>query len=62
METYSLNKESAMPDVSSYDTPVRPIKPGDDLTSPADRAPAPRPAPVSFLNELRKILSGLSGR
>jgi hypothetical protein len=51
-----------MPDVSACDTPIRPITPGDDPTAPKDREPADRPAPASFINELLKILSDLSGR
>jgi hypothetical protein len=62
METYLLNKDAAMPDVSACDTPIRPINPGDDLTAPKDREPPDRPAPASFINELLKILSDLSGR
>ena len=58
METYSLNKETAMPDVLNYDTPIRPIKPADKVPSPADRLPVP----AAFMDELRNILGGLLGR
>lgn len=62
METYSLNKELTMPEVLAYDTPIRPIKPGDAQPAPAGRPPAARPAPTAFSDELHKILAGLLGR
>jgi hypothetical protein len=41
-----------------------PVQPqlGDCLTAPTTRTPKPDPAPRAFMNELRKILCGLSGR
>lgn len=62
METYPLNKEFTMPDVLAYDTPIRPIKPGDTQPAPAGRPPEARPAPAAFSFELRKIFAGLLGR
>ncbi len=47
-----------MPDVLRYDTPIRPIKPGDAVPAPADRLPVP----ATFWDELRKIFVGLLGR
>lgn len=62
METYLLSKEFAMPDILDCDTPVRPIKHGDDLPAPVEQVPAGRPAPASFIAEWRKIIGGLLGR
>lgn len=58
METYSLNKETAMPEVLNYDMPIRPIQPADKVPQPADRLPVPS----AFMDELRNIFGGLLGR
>jgi hypothetical protein len=62
METYLPNKEFTMPDVLAYDTPIRPIKPGDRLPPSDQPAPAPPPARAAFIDELHKIFAGLLGR
>jgi hypothetical protein len=51
-----------MPDVLAYDTPIRPIKPRDDVPAPADRLPAPEPAQATFVAVLHQMFVGLLGR
>jgi hypothetical protein len=62
MESYLLNKEFIMPQVLAYDTPIRPIKPGDRQPAPAERPAGSLPAPASFFVEWRRILMGRLGR